>query len=443
MSEIHVAFTIGTLSIAVITIGLFAFTMYLDRRKLSKVLGAIPDLNAEESRLAADIESHAQKIEELRESYSDKFETYERIKKQIAVYDEQLSYAELGIYEPHFEYRTSAAFKQAIQIIRGKQKDMVSAKEAVTCDTDWYVDNSLSKGRTMINRQIRLTLRAFNNECEAAIANARWNNVNAMERRILNAQTQIDKMNASQKVAISPEFVELKLRELYLTHELRETEKRERDERAEVSRLAREEQRLIKDAAKAEKEEEQYRKLLDKARSEIRNDQNTAELEARISQLESDLEAAHAITERAKSMAQMTRSGYVYIISNVGSFGEELVKIGMTRRLNPDDRVRELGDASVPFKFDTHAIIYSEDAPALENALHAEFDSHRVNAANYRKEFFRVDIEAVEEAVSRLAPAASFFLDREAQEYYETLALRRDEANRLAAQANSNFPPTI
>ncbi|MNE28735.1 hypothetical protein D3C80_1221870 [compost metagenome] len=123
-------------------------------------------------------------------------------------------------------------------------------------------------------------------------------------------------------------------------------------------------------------------------------------------------------------MAERTRSGYVYIISNVGSFGDDVVKIGLTRRLDPTDRVRELGDASVPFFFDTHAIIYSDDAPTLERALHNEFEKVRINTQNYRKEFFRASIDDVETAVKRLAPLAPFFRDIEAQEYRETLAKR-------------------
>ena len=138
----------------------------------------------------------------------------------------------------------------------------------------------------------------------------------------------------------------------------------------------------------------------------------------------------------------MTRSGYVYIVSNIGSFGDDVVKIGLTRRLDPDDRVRELGDASVPFKFDTHAIIYSEDAPALETALHQEFSDRRINASNLRKEFFRVTLDEVEEAVRKLAPDASFLKDREAQEWHETLALRK-QALVDVQRASDEFPEHI
>ena len=147
-------------------------------------------------------------------------------------------------------------------------------------------------------------------------------------------------------------------------------------------------------------------------------------MEKRIAELEKTLAEAHEASERARAMAEMTKSGYVYIISNVGSFGENVVKIGLTRRLDPEDRVRELGDASVPFGFDIHAMVYSDEAPSLEYALHQEFADRRINLTNFRKEFFSVGLDEVEKAVSKLAPTASFFKDREAQEWHETLAKR-------------------
>jgi hypothetical protein len=162
-----------------------------------------------------------------------------------------------------------------------------------------------------------------------------------------------------------------------------------------------------------------------------------------IKKLERDLADAHAKFERAQAMAEKTRSGYVYIVSNIGSFGEDVVKIGLTRRLDPADRIRELGDASVPFIFDTHAIIYSDDAPALERALHNDFDKARVNASNYRKEFFRVSISDVEAAVKRLAPGAAFFRDIEAQEYQETLARRQAALAAVGTGGLTLLPETI
>ncbi len=195
-----------------------------------------------------------------------------------------------------------------------------------------------------------MTLRAFNNECDAAIANVRWNNANAMEKRIVNAYTQIDKLNETNTTYIAKEYLGLKLEELFLTHEYREKLKQERDEKAEAARLAREEQRLIRDMERAEEDEAKYQRLLDKAKADAERAVGP-KLEAfneQIKMLEKDLAEAHAKFERAQAMAEKTRSGYVYIISNIGSFGEDMIKIGLTRRLDPMDRVRELGDASVP-----------------------------------------------------------------------------------------------
>lgn len=375
-------------------------------------------------------------IEETRSSYSEKRATLKKLEQQVAIYDEKLSFAELGVYEPHFEFNDADEYKQEIKSIRDRQKAMVSAKTSTLCPTDWQVDGSRAKGQTMINRQTRLTMRAFNNECEAATANTRWNNVNAMEKRILNAATQIDKANESMNLRISEQYASLKLDELHATHEYRERLKVEKEERAELARAEREEKKLLAEAKAAEVDEERYQKLLDKARSEAGVD------ESRIAELEAALAVAHATSERARAMAEMTKSGYVYIISNIGSFGEDVVKIGLTRRLEPDDRVKELGDASVPFGFDTHAMIYSDEAPALESALHKEFAHRRVNASNMRKEFFRVGLEEVHEAVKRLAPSASFFSDREAQEWHETLS-RRKEALKDLARPSGELPEEI
>lgn len=396
----------------------------------------ITSVEDEVSRLRDTATALQKQIEETRSSYAEKRATLKKLEQQVAIYDEKLSFAELGVYEPHFEFNDADEYQQEIKRLRDRQKAMVTAKTSTLCPTDWQVDGSRAKGQTMINRQTRLTMRAFNNECEAAIANARWNNVNAMEKRILNAATQIDKANESMKLRLNGQYVSLKLDELHATHEYRERLKMEKDERAELARSEREEKKLLAEAEAAEREEKRYQKLLDKARSEAGID------EGRIAELEAALTEAHATSERARAMAEMTKSGYVYIISNIGSFGEDVVKIGLTRRLEPDDRVKELGDASVPFGFDTHAMIYSDEAPALESALHKEFADRRVNGSNMRKEFFRVGLEEVQEAVKRLAPSASFFSDREAQEWHETIS-RRKEALKDMARPSDDLPEAI
>lgn len=406
-------------------------------------LAPILSIEKEAAKLRAETNELRSTTETIRTTYAEKHELLKRLESEVAVYDERLAFAELGLYEPHFDFSDSETFKTNIREVRSQQKAMISAKNATICPTDWEVDGSRSKGQTMINRQKRLTLRAFNNECEAAIANARWNNIVAMEKRVRNAANAIDKANASMNLSISSGYIDLKLKELQLTHEYRERLKIEKDERAESSRTAREEKKLLAEAKAAEKEEQKYQTLLDAAKKEAGTNNSNTELLRRIKELETALSEAHATGERARSMAEMTKSGYVYVISNIGSFGEDVVKIGMTRRVDPDDRVRELGDASVPFRFDTHAMIYSDDAPKLELELHKEFSDRRINAANMRKEFFSVKLDEIEQAVGQLAPDADFFRDREAQEWHETLARRKEALHLDKTAASQRYPAAI
>ena len=408
-----------------------------DHKATKAKYSAIISQEAEVARLQGIASTLTADIEALRKSYAEKRALFDRLEQQVAIYDERLAFAELGIYEPHFDFTDSETFKAKIVEVRDRQKAMISAKQAAICPTEWTVEGSKAKGATMINRQTRLTMRAFNNECEAAIANVRWNNVVAMEKRVLSAAATIDKENTSMNLRLNDRFVALKIEELRLTHEYREQLKREKEERTEMARAEKEEKKLLAAAEAAEREEAKYQALLEKARSEANGDAK------RIAELEAALAAAHAASERARAMAEMTKSGYVYIISNVGSFGDDVVKIGLTRRLDPDDRVRELGDASVPFSFDTHAMIYSDAAPALEAALHKEFAEKRINMSNFRKEFFRVSLDDVEAAVARLAPSAGFFKDREAQEWHETLARRNASLLDMQSEAARELPASI
>ncbi|MCB8878473.1 DUF4041 domain-containing protein [Acidisoma silvae] len=398
------------------------------QNKIAELHGKYEEMRiSEEARIQTSLIANEAHLTDLRKDYQEKKSVYDRMLAEMALFDERLAFAEMGVYEPHFDFLDSEQYKAEIEKVRQAQKQLIVQKSAVICTTTWSLNGSQSQGLTMTNRNIRLSLRAFNNECDVVIANTRWNNVKAMENRIVLAKSQLEKLNASNEIKITDQFFQLKLCELFLTHEHREKLKKEREDRAESMRLAREEQRLLRDKEEAEEQEVRYSRLLEKAKAEAA-DIVGPQLDAysqKIGDLEKDLAAARAKVVRAQALAERTRSGYVYIVSNIGSFGDGVVKIGLTRRLDPLDRVRELGDASVPFSFDVHAIIYSDDAPVLERALHSAFESTRINVQNYRKEFFRAKIDDVEETVKRLAPTAPFFRDVEAQEYHETLSRRQ------------------
>ena len=419
-------------------------SVFAEHKRLEERYSSVIDVEQQVSSLIEEKKNVEKSIQGLRASYADKRKVYSELVKEVAIYNETIAMAQLGVYSPHFEFTDSDQFKTHIETVRAEQKAMVSAKTAIQAHTDWEVGGSKREGKKMTDRAVRLSLRAFNNECDAALSNVRWNNANAMEKRIQRAYEQINKLNETLNIAINRTYFELKLKEFWLTHEYREKQKEERDHRTEMNRLKREEERLLKDLEAAEKSEARYQALLEKAKAEATRavGLDATRYEAQIAELTKELDAAHAKAERAKSMAEQTRAGHIYVISNVGSFGEDIFKIGMTRRLEPLERVRELGDASVPFLFDIHAIIYCEDAPTVEKRLHTAFDKCRVNRANGRKEFFRVSPEQVREEILKIDPDVDFISGIEAQEYFETLAITKAE-NQILADGSEVFPKEL
>lgn len=413
-----------------------------DHELLVNKYAGIISLEEEASKLSQNLASISQITEEARSTYKEKRAILARLEEQIAIYDDTLSFAEFGVYEPQFSFNDGELFKERIALIRKEQKDLILKGLATICGATVTIGDSLSKGQTAVKRQEKLSLRAFNSECEAAIANTKWNNVNAMEKRIKSAAEQINKANKSMMLSIAEPYVQLKIDELRVTHEYREYKKQERDRLAELRSNERQEERLRKEIYDTELEERRWQSKLNEVRASAGADTDT-KLSQRIEELEQLLAEAHERTERAKSMAELTSTGFVYVISNVGSFGEGVVKIGVTRRLDPDDRIRELGDASVPFTFDTHAMIYSGEALKLEASLHSEFHAHRVNLSNMRKEFFRVSLDSVEEAVKRLAPDAAFIKDREAQQWQETIFRRNQILDAEQTKREAEFPLSI
>lgn len=418
--------------------------LILKMRKLSEYrekYSPLIDKEAELKKLISFSEEAEKKIVTLQASYAEKYVIYEKLSEEVGIFNDQIEYANVSLYEPHFDFDTSEDFKIKIQEVRSQQKVLISDKTAIEALVAIEVGNSKAKGRQLLNKQIGLSLRAFNNECDAALGNIRWNNVEQMTKRIEKAREAIDKLNVSLSVVISEDFYNLKIEELLLTHEYREIKQREKEKSTEIRRLQREEQKLLKDAESADKEKSKYQKLLEEAQKQAAktSGEKLTALEKEISELGFSLQEAKDKSERAMSMAQKTRAGHIYIISNTGSFGENVVKIGMTRRLDPLDRIKELGDASVPFTFDLHALIYTEDAPALEGQLHDTFDEYRVNLVNNRKEFFKIPLEKVRTEIKKINEEVDFIFDAEAREYKESMA----KSGRRIQSAIPPLPNTI
>lgn len=356
------------------------------------------------------------------------------LKVELGSVEEALEVQSFGFYRPKFDFATSEDYARRLDQIRDKQQDLLKADQATRCEKKWVVDGSSKKGAAMARDQSKLMLRAFNGECDAAIAKVKYDNVTSLEKRIKKSLDAINKLGASKHIEIAPDYAALKLDELFLVHEHREKVHEEREAQRAIKEQMKEEQRAeaeIRDALeRAQKDESRKQEALERARHELADStgQQHAKLEQLVSRLENELSEALDRKAKAIARAQLTKSGYVYVLSNVGCFGPDVYKIGMTRRLEPSERVQELGDASVPFQFDVHAMIYAEDAPALEKALHDEFGARRVNLVNLRKEFFRVTLAEVQAAVTKLHGQVTFLTVPEAEEFRKTQAIEEERS---------------
>jgi len=390
------------------------------------------------------------KTNEVALDYKNKRAFYEKLLSEINSLEEDLEIISYGIYKPHFDFSTSEEYQKRMLSNQQHQKQLIKDREAAMCSKEWVVEGDKKKGAEMIARNVKLALRAFNGECDAAILKVKWNNITKMEERIEKAYETINKLVAPLEIRISNKYFSSKLEELHLAYEYQEKLYQEKEEQRLIKEQIREEEKARKEAEAAlkatENEEKQYQKALADARKEIENakGEELAQLTNKIASLERQLEEVQE-KERAISQAQITKSGHIYVISNIGSFGEYVYKIGMTRRLEPMDRVRELGDASVPFEFDVHALIYSENAPELESKLHRLFDDKRVNLVNNKKEFFNVTLQEIEKAVKESHGDIEFTQIAEAKQYRETMAMRQkvNIENNISKQTQSELPLTI
>lgn len=376
-----------------------------------------------------EIESQQKEFDELNVKYQQALETYKKLRKEVAIFENQLDLIEFGIYEPVYEFDKSDDYRQEQNKIVEKLKTLIKLDNAAYCSTNWTVEGSEAKGRRVVGIYKKLLIRAFNGECDVMIAKVKWNNINQMKERMIKVYAAINKLGVGFHVSITPEYFTLKQNELILEYEYQAKKQEEKEELRAIQEELREEEKARRDFEKAEREAEKqeaiYNKILDKVRKEfaLSDGHNAEELQKQIQQLEKELQETQEKKERALSMAQQTKLGHVYIISNIGAFGENVYKIGMTRRLEPLDRVKELGDASVPFQFDIHAMIYSDEARTLECELHKAFTHKKVNMLNYRKEFFKVTLDEIEEAIADLGFEAELTKFPEAMEYRETLAI--------------------
>lgn len=302
---------------------------------------------------------------------------------QLLVLDEQLLLESFALYEPRYHFISSEEYKLKLDNIRLHQKELIKTNKAVIGNMNWTVNNSSSEGKKMVKEMIKLIIRTFNTECDACVEKVKFNNIETFEKRIIASRDALEKLGRLMNITISNEFFKLKLNELYLAHEYQLKKQEEKEEQKALREQIREENKIQKELEEArkniDKEKIHYTNAYSKLQTQIQNCTNEIEKELLLQKANEIETTLQEIDEKIKSLDYREanqKAGYVYIISNIGSFGEDIYKIGMTRRLEPMDRISELGDASVPFNFDVHALIFSNDAPKLEAILHKEFESY-------------------------------------------------------------------
>ena len=324
---------------------------------------------------------------------------------------------DVGIYRYHHPLENAAAYKDRLQSLETQIDQIVKEGRAVLAADLFTFDGSLAKGRKMVADLSRLMLRAYNAEADNCVRSLRSGNVHTAKKRLESAVTAIERLGAIMEMQVNPDYHALRIAELELTADfqmkVQEERERAREERELLREQRRAEQELAAERERLEKERSHYVTVLESLRAKG-DDAAADELSARLADIE------QAIASNDYRIANI-RAGYVYVISNIGAFGPNMVKIGMTRRLEPLDRVRELGDASVPFRYDVHALFFSEDAIALEAELHKAFADRRVNFVNERREFFFATPSEVRTILAEKVGGLLEFTEHpEALEYFQS-----------------------
>lgn len=369
------------------------------------------------TRLEADGDSRDEKIDSLEATIRDlRAALNSGPDEQVVPLDDERVLQEVGIYRYHHPLEDAAAYKERLKDIEARIAGLVRSGRAIERSNMFTFDNSLAKGRKMTDDLSKLMLRAYNAEADNSIRSLRAGNAETAKRRLEKSRDAIAKLGSMMEMRIAPAFHSLREEEIELTADWlmkkQEERERERDERAQLREERRVQQELDAERERLDKE----RALIQQTLAQLhRSGQSDADLEHRL------LAIDDAIAQNDFRAANI-RAGYVYVISNRGAFGPDVVKIGLTRRLEPLDRVSELSGASVPFRFDVHTIYFSEDAVTLETQLHRHFAARALNQANSRKEFFfATPAEVREVLLQKVGALLEFREDADATEYLQSV----------------------
>ncbi len=375
---------------------------------LAKKFGAMQELEVQQliSQENAKLEVVRRTVQASEQEAAALSKQTSELRSQVLVLEETLLLESFALYEPKFKMNASHEYKTRLDSVREQQKAMVKNGDAATGNMGWEVNGSKAEGRKLVNDMIKLVVRSFNNEADYCVDNVKFDNIELGEKRIRKSFETCNRLGRVMTVGLSEKYLNLKLDELRLAQEFQMKKQEEKEEAKRVREELREQQKLEQEIRAAREKIAKERKHFTAALRDLQarldkatTDEERAPLLSRIAEVEASNASLDNEEKAIDYREQNAKAGYVYVISNIGAFGEGVFKIGMTRRLEPMDRIDELGDASVPFWFDVHAMLFSENAPALEAKLHERFAAGRLNKVNGRKEFFRADLAEIESII--------------------------------------------
>jgi Domain of unknown function (DUF4041)/T5orf172 domain len=398
-------------------------------REQLRTLGAftVVELEARRSELDREISLQALQLAQEREAATAAVQAVQselqKVQQAVVTTEDVALLQEAGVYQYRHPLTDAVAFQEKLSAVQDEMKAMTRKDGgAVLATTSWTVNGSEAQGRTMVRDFSKLMLRAFNAEADNLVRGLKPYKMKAAIERLRKVADTIERLGRSMNIRISTPYLQLRVRELELTADFLQKQAEEKEaERVERERLREErkvQQEIERERVRLEKERQHYANALEALT--IKGD------EAGVARLQAQLADVQRAIEDVDYRAANIRAGYVYVISNIGSFGENLVKVGMTRRLDPADRIRELSDASVPFNFDIHALFFSKDAVGIESAMHARLATVRVNVVNRRREFFRATPLEMKAHLADLAGELLQYEDvPEALEFRQSLAQAR------------------
>ncbi len=408
-----------------------------EQKELLMLQEQIKSLTQQKATLEDDLAQQREEISKKNDALSQLEREITNKKGLLYSLTDDIELQEYGLYQPTYEFSNSDFYAERLKAIRTDQKQCIKNGTACLGNMNWTVNGSASKGKKMVQDMQKLLLRAFNVECDNIVETVKVSNVEKAKERIFSTSQQISKLGSMMSISISQQYINLKVQELLLALDYQQKKQEEKERIRELKAQEREEKRVQKEIEEArkklQKEQTHYQNALDALIKQIQTSGETPELLEKKNNLEAELQDTAKAIANVDYREANRKAGYVYIISNIGAFGQNVYKIGMTRRLEPMERIEELGDASVPFNFDVHALIFTEDAPALENALHTAFEAYKINKINKRREFFRVNLDEIKKVVRQNFDKTVEWIDvPEAEQYRQSILL--DEAGAVKAQ---------